>query len=417
MGRVKEMMLEMEEHGDWPVGLEDKYVCASHFDDIYLRNKVHSYGEDGVCSYCGKKRRVANMQKFGEFIATKILESYNDVNDAGLFDADDFFDEDDGTVPGFKEFCSYVVPDEAECYESISELMYELGLDVDNDDLRNDIENIFTTQEWVSRDLLITEKKEVRMNDLWVKFSDMVKSKRRFTFLADPSYLEILIGSKEKYGSSDKNILTVLYSLINQMKLLTILRPDEVLLYRSRKVDKLDSSYSFNDITSPPDKSAFNNRMSPAGISMFYASFDKNTAKGECSGEDSVGIIIGTFKPKRRLKVIDLTAIPNKISFWMDYYQESIFLKEFNKQVTKSIDPKEKDIEYIPTQVLTEYFRYMFKDFRKRPIDGVIYGSSKETKNKNLVLFCDQEASSKYVELAGPIELYTKKWTKVNEWK
>lgn len=80
----------MEERGNWPVGLEDKYVCASHFDDIYLQKKVHSYGVDGICSYCGKKGKVANMHEFGEFIVTKILESYNDVNDAGLFDADDF---------------------------------------------------------------------------------------------------------------------------------------------------------------------------------------------------------------------------------------------------------------------------------------------------------------------------------------
>lgn len=417
MGYFKELMIEMEERGNGPVGLEDKYVCASHFDDEYLRKKVHSYGEDGVCSYCGKKRTVANMQKLGEFIAIKILANYNDVNDAGLFDAGDFFDEDDGVVPGFKEFCNYVVPDEAECYDSTAELLYELGVDVDNAELQKDIEDIFTTQEWVSRDLLITEKREVRMNDLWMKFSDMVKSDRRFTFLADPSFLEILTGPKDGYAGEDKNILTVLDYLIKQMKLLTVLQPEDVILYRSRKVDKLDVAYGFNDITSPPDKSAFNNRMSPAGISMFYASFDENTAKGECAGEDSVGILIGTFKPKRSLRVIDLTAIPNKISFWMDYYQESIFLREFNKQVTKSIDPKEKEIEYIPTQVLTEYFRYMFKDSRKRPIDGVIYGSSKETKNKNIVLFCDQKASSKYVELAEPIELYTKKWAKVNEWK
>lgn len=414
MGYYKKMLIEMEERGNWPVGLEDKYVCASHFDDIYLQKKVHSYGEDGICSYCGKKGKVANMQEFGEFIVTKILESYNDVNDAGLFDADDFFD--DGTVPGFKEFCNYVVPDDAECYDSTAELLYELGADVDNAELQKDIEDIFTTQEWVSRDLLITEKREVRIGDLWDKFSNMVKHQRRFTFLADHRYIRILTKPKEMGPKEDTNILSVLYSLINQVGLVVSLTPDDI-FYRVRKLDEINDNYAFKDITSPPDDKAFNNRMSPAGVSMFYASFNKELAKNEASGDDPKGILIGKFRPKRRLRLVDLTAIPNELSFWMDYYQENIFLNKFNKEITKPVDPMDKDTEYIPTQVFTEYIRYMFKDYKKKGMDGIIYSSSKTSSGKNLVLFCDQDTSSEYVELAGPIELYSKKWVKVNEWK
>lgn len=58
----------------------------------------------------------------------------------------------------------------------------------------------------------------------------------------------------------------------------------------------------------------------------------------------------------------------------------------------------------------------MFKDYKGRGIDGIIYSSSKSSKEKNLVLFCNQEESKEFVDLAGPIELYTKKWIKVDEW-
>ena len=187
--------------------------------------------------------------------------------------------------------------------------------------------------------------------------------------------------------------------------------------YRVRKLDELGDKYTFKDITSPLDDKAFNNRMSPAGVSMFYASFDKEIAKNEASGDDPKGILIGKFRPKRRLRLVDLTVIPVDLSFWMDYYQENIFLNRFNKEITKPVGPGDKDIEYIPTQVFTEYIRYMFKDYKGKGIDGIIYSSSKGSSGKNLVLFCNQEASSEYVQLAGPIELYTKKWTKVNEWK
>ena len=414
MGRVKEMMLEMEEHGDWPVGLEDKYVCASHFDDVYLRKKVYAIGEKGVCSYCGKKRQVANMQEFGEFISVKVHEHYDNVHDAALLSADSFYDNEDEEIPGFREFCGYIVPDEAECYDSTSDLLYDLGFDVDNDDLREDVEDIFSTQEWVSRDILSTERKDVWMSKLWEKFSSMVKYQRRFTFLAEPAFLGSIKKTKEKYPVEDTNILSVLSSLINKTKLKTFLNSSKV-FYRARKVDKIESEYGFDDITSPPDSSAFQNRMSPAGISMFYASFDKETAQEEAAGDDPVGILIGTFRPRRNLHVVDLTAIPKKLSYWMDHYQENIFLKRFNEEVTKPVDPDDKDIEYIPTQVFTEYLRYMFKDSVGKPIDGIIFGSSRETKNKNLVLFCGQKDSKQYVELTAPVEVYSKKWVKIRD--
>ena len=83
-------------------------------------------------------------------------------------------------------------------YDTTSELLDNLDFNVNDDSLREDIEKMFTIQEWVSRDILSTEKKEVRMSDLWDKFSDMVKYQRRFTFLADPKYLEIFDVAKNQ---------------------------------------------------------------------------------------------------------------------------------------------------------------------------------------------------------------------------
>lgn len=408
------MMLEMEEHEDWPVGLEGKNVCASHFDDEYLQKKVYSDGEIGICSYCGKKRKVAKMQEFGEFISMKVHDHYENVHDAALLSADSFYDDEDEEIPGFREFCGYIVPDEAECYDSTTELLDDLGFDVDNEDLREDVENIFSTQEWVSRDILSTERKDVWMSRLWEKFSIMVKCQRRFTFLAEPAFLGSFTKSKVKSPIEGTNILSVLSSLINKTKLEAFLDSRNV-FYRVRKVNERKPEYGFDDITSPPDTSALQNRMSPAGISMFYASFDKETAQEEAAGDDPVEILIGTFRPKHNLHVIDLTAIPQKLSYWMEHYQENIFLKRFNEEVTKPIDSDDKDIEYIPTQVFTEYLRYMFKDSDGKPIDGIIFGSSREKKNKNLVLFCDQKDSKKYVELTAPVEVYSKKWVKIRD--
>lgn len=71
-------------------------------------------------------------------------------------------------------------------------------------------------------------------------------------------------------------------------------------------------------------------------------------------------------------------------------------VRDFTKDVKK--DGKEH-IEYVPTQVVTEFFRYSFNKNRKYKIDGIIYPSSKNNKNEALVFFWDNEESEKLLNL------------------
>ena len=186
-------------------------------------------------------------------------------------------------------------------------------------------------------------------------------------------------------------------------------------LYRARKVDDVKAEYGFNDITSPPEHFAFPNRMSPAGISMFYASFEKDTAKNECVGGDSAGLIVGTFETAKDLRVIDLTSIPEQ-SFWVNNWQENQFLHHFNENITKRVDPEDTNhLQYIPTQVFTEFLRYMFVAEDGQHVDGLIYGSSK-TREKNIVLFCNHKESEKMVNRDVGIEKFERSigWKALN---
>ena len=63
--------------------------------------------------------------------------------------------------------------------------------------------------------------------------------------------------------------------------------------------------------------------------------------------------------------------------------------------------------------ICSTYFRYMFRDAMNLHIDGLIYGSSK-TKERNIVLFCNQRDSERYVETNVKIEVYESKtiWEK-----
>ena len=309
-----------------------------------------------------------------------------------------FYDDDEEEIPGFQRVGDFVLPVENTVYESTREMTFDLGLFTDNDELNEDIESIFTTDTWISKDIY-EEDQTVHLAVLWEKFCKEVTHSRRFTFLATPEY--------EGYD----NILDRLQIIIEQ-GLCKTLRKGTV-LYRARKVDDSNKRYAFKDITAAPDALAFPNRMSPAGISVFYASFDKNTPMRECVGDGSSVMIVGKFKTKRPLRVIDLTMIP-KTSFWMNGWQENRFLHQFNEEVTKPVNPEDKNhLQYVPTQVITEFFRYMFRDAKLQPIDGLIYGSSK-TKERNIVLFCNQHDSQRFVDANVQIEIYESKavWMK-----
>lgn len=151
----------------------------------------------------------------------------------------------------------------------------------------------------------------------------------------------------------------------------------------------------FKELTAPPSEFAKENRMSATGISMFYGALDDNTPIQEIRNYSPDAVIdLGKFELKREIMVIDLFKIPKYLSFWMpQYFREYKFLKRFHLEITKPID-KNPSIEYVPTQIFTEYIRFM----NNYHIDGIIYQSSL-TGERNVVLFYDNETSANVLQL------------------
>lgn len=280
MGRMKAFMMEMEDKGDWPSGLEHKKVCTHHFDDPYLNKKIEKYGEHGECSYCGHKGTVCSMQTLMEQVSFKIHMYFDDVNDACLLYADSFYDDENEVIPGFKRVGEYIAPKEAEYFESTLDLMEDLGLVTDDDELNKDIEDVFSTEEWIERDILHEDHRRA-LFDQWKQFANAVKHSRRYTFLATPEFLPLIKGDEK---TEKKDILSSLKELVVVQKLVRTLK-EGTTLYRARRVKDKSKKYVFSDITAAPDDVATVNRMSPAGVSLFYASFNKSTAVDECYGD------------------------------------------------------------------------------------------------------------------------------------
>lgn len=108
---VKKHLLELEEQGDWPSPeLADKFVCTCHFEDQYLNGFIQKEGHKGKCSYCGKKGMVCDMETLGKHIMWNISLYFSPLDNAGLYLADSFYDDEHEVIPGYKKIGDYIAP-------------------------------------------------------------------------------------------------------------------------------------------------------------------------------------------------------------------------------------------------------------------------------------------------------------------
>ena len=370
----------------------ESYVCSSHFDEPEIRRFIDSHGKPGTCSYCGMKTTVLDFSVFMAKVREVAERYFTTVNNADLPLASSFYDRDDAddSIPGYIRKGAFVYRNEFQPME-IGELLDELELHTDNERLDTAIEDCFTAgDDWVWQEPLSATTEE---NDTyqWRRFCDTIKHKRRFSIDDDES---LEMGQECAFPMS--SVIDCIFATIAQTECLTMLKVGDI-LFRSRQFEPKEA-ISFRDLTSPPAKCANQNRMSPAGISMFYGSLDSGTSIAEI-GEVGTSVYVGRFSVKKDLHVIDLTKLP-RLSYWVTADIGDIaFLRSFAKEVSKPIERDEQiHIEYLPTQAFTEYVRFRFRE-GGQPVDGIIYNSSVNQGGKNVVLFCNQEDSSEYLEL------------------
>jgi len=274
-------------------------------------------------------------------------------------------------------------------------LFDQLELEINHEELRNVLLQTLGEKEWCQKDphgLLLDD-------DLlfsWQRLSRQIKHEARYVFFR-------LKTRKEYSNESDlvrepHEIMEYLGSFISELNLIRTL-PKNTKIYRARASNKGEKFKTVKEL-GPPDAvdAKYSNRMSPAGIPMFYGSLEKKTTLEEIrdpNKNETVIVSTAIFSTLEDIKVLDLTDVPSTPSIFdenMRHFRLPLsflnsFLADFMKPITK--DGREH-IEYVPTQVVTEYFRHIFKDIEKTQIQGILYPSSRLKKGKACVLFFDQ---------------------------
>jgi hypothetical protein len=350
-----------------------EFICGHHLDDDFIKSQILKEGVKGTCSYCGNNnRKVVELSVALKLIVTGLNHLYEDANE-----------------------CRYYNKEGEHGFDGDTMLFYNIWFD-DALDLRIDESKLFEDiYEYLNNDLVYCRKDEYSdetdyLNSLWDLFKVTVKHKARFVFHFKDQFTDWML-------EDPVNILDrVQYTIVNANLFRIVDVNQKLFRCRQHKLKKEVDKEGKSIAAAPTHLSKLNNRMSPAGISMFYCSPYKEVSIAEVVDlEDKQSPFYTTayFKSKKELKLVDLTIIPDFPSIFDEKNNHKIdtlrFLKDFVKDISNPIHKNDEVIDYVPTQIVTEYIRFN-PDLN---IDGIVYPSAKIKGKENYVLFMDNEES------------------------
>ena len=390
---ISDIAMEEEAKGFYSVG--NKFVCSKCISEPDIDKFIKKNGNTSECSYCGGKRsKVVHFDVLIRFMLSCISSEYGEPNDEGLF-------WDKGWV--------------GEVF-GIHDLLWELGVSIENDGLRSDILDSLSDGQWCQRDFCHLNPSSA-LSSGWREFVNVVKHKSRYVFyrLEDES-------DYRAYEEIPPNVfLYALCDVISTLKLYKTL-PIDTGIIRVRIHDKKKEIVNVSELAPPPEQYAiYPNRMSPSGIPMFYGAFDRKTAIGETYSikkNDQVATV-GTFCVLKPLNLIDFSKLPKPVGIFSECSRKErhgiSFIREFLTDFTAPVKKDGREhIDYVPTQIISEHFRYIHNNPDGKKIDGIIYPSSKLRGKKAIVLFCQNNNCVEEAKDDAHSILLLKKITRVN---
>lgn len=354
-----------------------KYVCFSCFEDYALKQFIRSRSVANSCSYCGRTSSepiAAEIDDVADLILEGIRYEYEDaVENVG-------YDSGEG---------GYLLPTMV-----TSELLERIFDDEDlGAGLVKDLIYALPDANWVHIDPYDLPEDD-RLKTDWDGFCRQVKHETRYMFFRLP-----IQDAKQipEDLSAPYEVLFRLGEIIQKIELIKNI-PVGFKLFRVRCHSPGETFRTACELgPPPPDCAIHSNRMSPAGIPMFYGALDLRTAIMETyNADDRLSLIItkATFETLKPLRVLDLTSLPECPSLFdaeRRHLRTAVsFMQAFALDASKSIarDGREH-IEYVPTQVVAEYFRHVYRGEDGGVINGIFYASSQNPGGVDCVLFCD----------------------------
>jgi len=371
MGFIKELSIE-------GINYIDKYVCDECLEDYAIKKYIQKNVISETCDYCGRsssedKPIAAPLHEVVSFILEGIKYEW---------------DEPGNCVGWCSQDGGWIGATITDTHDLISD---ELDLGIRHDGLRDDIINSINIYEWCQMDPYSLPPEEEMLSE-WERFSIQVKYHTRYVFYR--------VTTREENHDFDTrrepyDILNNLGEVVNELGLIKCL-PVGTEFIRARG-SKKRLHPTIKDIGPPSQKNAkYSNRMSPAGIPMFYGSLETTTAIAEIKDKANKYVTTAIFKTIKPFKVLDLTRLPDFPSLFDKSRRHLraplIFLRDFLRDFSKSIKKDGREhTEYVPTQIVTEYFKHIFSDEDRDIVRGIIYPSARRRRGRSCVLFFEEK--------------------------
>ena len=163
-------------------------------------------------------------------------------------------------------------------------------------------------------------------------------------------------------------------------------------LYRGR-IDSFKTFHSSEELGSPPPQLAKHQRLSPEGMSCFYAGEDSNTAEIETGWTGKELLSLGRWRTTADLCYVDF-AQDIQIPDLFDYPRSGDrafleFLHEFIQQISYPAYPEMPDVQesYSATQAFAQFLRNSVEDDAGRLVQAIRYPSSISEKGVNWMIY------------------------------
>ena len=354
---------------------QDEFVCGACFNDDGLKEFVSAHAGENECSFCGA---VSD-----EPIAAPIDEVIDYIGEC----IGRYYDDPANTLPYESAEGGY----QGTTYTT-EEVLEAVELDFPNDHqsrLYDAVCSGLPNDLWSDAEPFALSRDE-QLSFSWEEFCRVIKHERRYFFAQRKP-------GKDSELYSPSEILRLIFSYADEAGAFVQL-PRSTKLYRARQQAEGESLTTAGKLGPPPVECAIQaNRMSPPGIVMMYASEDEQTALAETAMTTGT-YAIGEFVTERDALILDFTRLPSipsiftELSDALEYDPRPRlgFLHRVSREMSRSIARDDRmHIEYVPTQVVTEYIRTVLTT-GKGAVEGIRYRSSRKDGETSLVLFADQ---------------------------
>ncbi|WP_406496141.1 RES family NAD+ phosphorylase [Streptomyces sp. NBC_01604] len=338
------------EAASWEPAVGARELCFEHIHDDLLEKQLWETAFRGACSFCpegapGHAPEHALVAARDRMTVVRVSQLAEAVL-AAISDGD--CDAPADEVVEWAHGDSHKVPPDP------AQTVAEACAAVVDDDVLKAVKDYIDQKNWYGDPVPFVSRSST-MRDSWASFCRTVVERDLDLPGSDPS------------PGSDRDLLDSLMGriagIIRDARLIRTVEPGEKIWRGRMRADDVLPRYRATDIGSAPPERAAENRMSRAGVSLFYGSADSDTAVVEISARDDRPFAaVAAFEVTRPIRVVDLVDIPEPPSRF-DREQATrrdslVFLRDFARDLSRPVFYDGRNHrDYRPTQYATDYFR------------------------------------------------------------